>query len=597
MKSKVFISSALACLFVLPLSACGGTPFEVPLGYTDGTVAEEGVTIGRRYDSSLFYRNDLNLIKVADPYVLYVGEGENAGKMFLYGTSDTLSVMGIGVWQSYDGVNWDAAGVAFEPETESWGYSSLWAPEVIYDGDDGLYYMTYSARNSNTFASGGTYYANTYIGTAYSRSPYGPFVQYTGTNADGREIGLGDPVFDPALITAVDGKECEAGTYARYRFLDSSYFKDADGQIWLYISRGIDRYNILDSARDEEYAEISKTSDIWAVKMKDYVTPDYSSAVRLTRFGYATVEGTDANDIDGTRGAAYMINEAPQMLRRGDDYYLTYSVGSTSSNLYSVAQAIGKSPCGPFRKLNLEEGGLVLGTDMNWIQAAGSGHHCFTQIGDELFMFYHEGKDRYTVDENGRAIAYDRVGFAENGDGVTVLTANGPTSYSLQPLPAAISGYTNIAPQATVTATGLAKDGSAEYLTDGLFASHSYGIVRETEFNAGETATITIAFDDYRPVTALILYNSIDYNKSFYQIALVEFDVKTKSGAKGKVTAAKMQFPFDDSTCYGAQELMFAGGNLVCDFNEIAVKTITITFRAPRSEGYVAIGDVWVLGK
>ena len=42
---------------------------------------------------------------------------------------------------------------------------------------------------------------------------------------------------------------------------------------------------------------------------------------------------------------------------------------------------------------------------------------------------------------------------------------------------------------------------------------------------------------------------------------------------------------------------MFAGSNLVLDFNEIGVKTIKITFRAPRSEGFVAIGDIWVLGK
>lgn len=598
MKIKTIILSAMACLFAFPLASCGNKPsFEVSLGYTDGTVAEEGVTIGRKYDTSLFYRNDLLLSKVADPYVLYVEEGENAGKLFLYGTSDSLGVAAIGVWQSYDGVNWDSAGVAFEPDTQSWSYSNLWAPEVLYDEESGLYYMTYSARNSNTIASGGPYYANTYIGMAYAESPYGPFIQYTGTDANGREIGPGDPIFDPALITAFNGVACEEGTYARYRFLDSSYFKDDDGQIWLYLSRGIDRYDVLDSAIDEDYAHLYATSEIWVVKMKDYATPDYSAVTQLTKFGYTTVDGTEKSDLDATRGSASNINEAPQMYKYDGKYYLTYSVGGTSSNLYSVVQAVGDSPEGPFRKLNQAEGGLLLGADMNWIQVAGSGHHCFTKIGDELFVFYHEGKDRYTVDETSRAIAYDRVGFAENADGLVVMTANGPTSYSLQALPAAISGYKNIASEATVTVTGLSEGSDAKYLTDGLIASHSYGVVKETVFDANTVVTVKLTFDDYRPVTALMLYNSIDFNKIFYQIAQIKFDVKTEGGAYGTAIVSNVYFPFDDSTTYSSQELVFAGSNLVLDFNEIAVKTITITFSAPRTEGYVAIGDIWVLGK
>lgn len=598
MKKHYLAAAALLCAFATSFVACDRKPsFEVSLGYTDGTVAEEGVAIGRKYDETLFYRNDLTLRRVADPYVIYVSEGEYAGTLFLYGTSNTLSVFGIGVWQSKDGVNWDASGVAFEPEKESWSYSNLWAPEVTYDGGSGLYYMTYSARNSNAYASGGDYYPNTYIGLAVSDSPFGPFVQYTGTNGNGTEIGLGDPIFDPALITAVDGVPCAAGTYARYRFLDSSYFVDDDGSIWLYLARGLDRYDVLDSDLDADYAQISNTSDIWVVKMKDFATPDYTSVKQLTKLGYKTTEGAERSDVDDERALTNKINEAPQMVRVGDKYYLTYSLGGTTSNLYSVAQAVGDSPDGPFTKIDKADGGILLGTDMNWIQAAGSGHHCFTRIGDELFIFYHEGADRYTIDENNRSIAYDRVGFTRNDKGEGVLVANGPTSYSLQALPSAISGYRNIASEATVTVTGLAEGSDEKYLTDGLFASHSYGAVKETVFKAGETVTVTLSFDEYRTITALMLYNSIDYAKSFYQIAQIEFTVKTAGGATGKATVSKAYFPFDESTCYGSQELMFAGSNLVLDFNEIGVKMIKITFRAPRSEGFVAIGDIWVLGK
>lgn len=94
-----------------------------------------------------------------------------------------------------------------------------------------------------------------------------------------------------------------------------------------------------------------------------------------------------------------------------------------------------------------------------------------------------------------------------------------------------------------------------------------------------------------------MLYNSIDYNKIFYQIARITLRVRTEGGAYGTVTVNNVTFPLDERTSYSSQELMFAGSNLVLDFNEIAVKSIEITFRAPRSEGVVAIGDIWVLGK
>lgn len=589
--------AAVACSALFALAGCGGSSFEVELGWSDGTVAAEGTTVAQReYDESLFYRNDVTLRQVADPTVIWV-EGEDGGTLYLYGTSNTLSTRAIGVWQSTDGIHWDAAGVAFEPDEHSWGYASLWAPEVVYHEESGLYYMTYSARNSNTIASGGPYYANTYIGLAYSESPLGPFVQWTGENANGDTIGLGDPIFDPAKITALDGTPCEEGTYGRLRFLDSFYFVDEDDEIYLYLTRGQDRYQILEQDAELAAQFDHDQSEIWVVKCTDFASPDYSTVTRLTRVGYAGVTGEETNDIDAERAASDAINEGPQVVRRGDNYYLVYSVGSTSSNLYSVAQAVGTSPMGPFTKLSKADGGLVLGAEMNWIQNAGTGHCCLTEIGDELFIFYHEGADRYTIDQNNRAVSYVRAGFLQNGQGLDVLVANGPTSYSLQALPEAISGYKNIAPEAQVEVQGMAQGSSAAYLTDGFFASHSYGVIGETEFSADETAQITLTFGDWRSVRAVMLYNSIDYNKTFYQIARISLEVRTPGGAQGTAYVSGAAFSFDDATCYASQQLMFAGSNLVVAFAEVEVRSITITFRVPTGRETAAIGDIWVLGK
>lgn len=599
MKKTAALLLALA-LALGGFSACGKNAFEnVEFGYGDGTKPNaDGSLMLTEYDTSLFYRNDLSLKKVADPCALYIEEGDYAGTIFVYGTSNTLGAAAFGVWGSTDGVNWTSYGVAFEPDRKSWSYSSLWAPEVIRSETDGRYYMTYSGRNANCKAAGGRYYDNTYIGLAVSDSPVGPFVQWTGTNGNGDLIGLGDPILDPAKISAVDGVACETGKYERYRFLDSSYFVDKDGSIYLYVSKGQDRYNVLTEEDEIPQSERDK-SDIWVFACEDFATIDYSSAKILTAVGYNTPDDrseANINDVDAERAAAETINEAPQMYERDGMYYLTYSVGGTTSNLYAVAQAIGKSPEGPFRKLSKAEGGLVLAADMNWIQNAGTGHHFLTEIGDELFIFHHEGADRYMIDSNNRAVAYDRVGFINNGKEV-VMAANGPTSYSLQALPQVFSGYKNIAPEAEVTAEGLAQGGDTKWLTDGFFASHTYGAIGETEFAAGAAAKVELKWDGYRKIRSLMIYNSIDYGKTFYKIARIEFSVRMPSGAKGTVAVDDAAFRFDETTCYGAMELMFAGSNLVLDFNEIEVNAVTVTFKAPRSEGVAAIGDIWVLGK
>jgi hypothetical protein len=68
-------------------------------------------------------------------------------------------------------------------------------------------------------------------------------------------------------------------------------------------------------------------------------------------------------DIDGNDIA---MNEGPFMYYNEDTglYYLTVSSGSYPSNTYHVIQLVGYSPVGPFRKLDADEGGMVLGVQV-----------------------------------------------------------------------------------------------------------------------------------------------------------------------------------------------------------------------------------------
>ena len=65
--------------------------------------------------SELFYENELSTIG-ADPDVIYITEGEDAGYYYMYITSDELHGAGFLAYKSKDLANWVCAGVALKPE-------------------------------------------------------------------------------------------------------------------------------------------------------------------------------------------------------------------------------------------------------------------------------------------------------------------------------------------------------------------------------------------------------------------------------------------------------------------------------------------------
>lgn len=105
------------------------------------------------------------------------------------------------------------------------------------------------------------------------------------------------------------------------------------------------------------------------------------------------------------------------------------------------------------------------------------------------------------------------------GNDLDVMYANGPTT-SVQPLPEFASEYKNIAAQAEVSATGIADGSSVSFLTDGLLSINRYAnydmvetYIKETEFS--RETTITLKFDDYKTIRALMVYNSKNMESAF----------------------------------------------------------------------------------
>lgn len=526
------------------------------------------MTEGQEYNSKLFYRNDL-LVRGADPTAIYISVGPEAGYFYLYATSDLISNRGIMGWRSKDLHNWEVVGVVFLPEEESWGRSSIWAPQIIYDESDQTYYLYYSAHNSN---QAGGYNETKYLGLATSKSPAGPFVQWTGTDLNGDEIGLGDPIFDLEKLPH---------DHPLYKpeqsFIDACPFLDPQtGDKYLYMVRS--RYR-------------AATNEIWGVKMKDWATPDYSTLTRLTTVNRTTVGGDEPTDL-----YAGVIDEGPFMTYAHGKYYLTLSINGTTDKNYAVVQAIGDTPLGPFTKIQNADGGLVLGAELSWDHVSCAGHHSFIEVGEELWIVYHQDLDR-EFGGTKRGIAIDRVEWVLNDKGQYVMRAVGPT-YSVQPLPSFVTGYRNIAPEAKVTATNMKEGSSADYLNDGLVQLHEISPIKEFEANAGRT-TIAMEFDDYRTARAILVYNSWDYYKSFVQIADITMSFKAEKDGKtvfGRASIKNLAFDFENYANVDF-EMMRAGAAAIAEFDELLIKDITITIFSPEGQDGISISDIVVLGK
>ena len=533
----------------------------IPLEYYDQT-GPEGY-------SNLFYRNDL-LLTAADPCCIYVTEGEYEGWFFLYASSDELSCNGYQCWKSKDLTSWEYVGVCFMPEKNSWSRQDLWAPEVIYDEEYGKYILVYNGTNTN---QAGGYVQTHYIGMAYSDSPAGPFIQYTGTNQNGTEIGLGDPIFDVELL-GHDHPLYKRGT----GFIDAHPFIDpVTGDRYLYFVRT---------------RNVHTTNIVVGVKMIDWATPDYSTYHELVTVNRTTYNGDEITEkTEGT------INEAPNVLYHNGKYYLTLSVNGASDKDYGVIQAISDSPLGPYEKIQASEGGLVNGADVIWDHVSCVGSHSFVQAGDEFWTVYHQNRDRDAGGTMNRGIACDRVVWTKNEDGLDVLKAIGPT-YSPQPKPAVYTGYKNIAPLASVSATNALAGSSVDYLNDGIVKLHDPDNSTK-EFDGNGLVTITMSFDEYVTAKALLLYNSAFYENAFYQVNRIDLSFRKEIDGEEYTGVARVENLYYDFEAYSQidYEIMRPGAPLILEFDELEVNEITIYINCPSEQEYVSVSEIMVLGK
>ena len=525
------------------------------------------------YNSNLFYVNTLEF-EIADPTVIYITEGEEAGYFYAYGTSDEIGCHGFQAWRSKDLSHWECTGIALKPDfSTTWAVQNYWAPEIIYDEEDKLYYLFYNAFNikdSNRL----------YLSVAYSDHPAGPFVSPDGRkDANGNMLYASKPVFDLTINNPVIKEMNETDPdLIKENALDISPFIDPQtGERYVYFSY-YDNYGV--------------GSFIYGMKMIDWFTPDYTTLTMLTYPGYTSVAAGKAGD-NSQRLIEGSVNEGPFMVYRDGTYYLTLSIFGYTDPNYRVIQAVADSPLGDFVKVDQGKGGLVISTNTNWSHLVSAGHHCFITCGDEMFIAYHTFKNRNDI-SGGRALGIDKVVWVENQDGIEVMHTNGP-NWSVQPLPEMLSGYKNIAPSANVTASNTADGSDVKYLTDEVIKYQEFDLAVEYEAKTGNSV-IKLEWDSYKTVRAIMLYNSYNYDAIFYRGVKVEFEYLKANGKSGTAVIEELEYDIDWLLDLEMEDVI-PGGSAVAEFNEMPVKSITITVPSRGDAEMLALNEIIVLGK
>jgi len=428
------------------------------------------------FDESKWFINNLTEVPLPDPYVY-----EEDGVYYIYGTCDRNGGKSIDCYTTEDFNTFQRYLDIFTPSGwEDDESPAVYAPELYLF--NGVYYLYYSAVD----ATGRRY--NSVVKA--KDSPLGNYNSAKNTYSF-------DYINDGSQPMFKNGNES---------VLDSTIFVDDDGQMYMY------------------YAKSSDQQHICGVKLINPYTANWSTNKALVRPGYVDSRFSGSQLLSWETYSPYDIAEGPFMLKHDGKYYLTYSVNDCFSRYYNVCYAVSDSPLGNFVKpytngqlwTNLLVGVpsiVSTGTDTvskKWAGfASGPGHHCFFYSGDQLMIAYHQHQNRdwhNTGKYSKRYVAFDYVYFDEDG----VPFVNGPT-WSLEPLPAIISGYENIATSANVISDNVENDGAVidNYVVDLSNLKQEAG--KEVVLGEGYSY-IQLEFDREYEIGGISIYNSGYYD-------------------------------------------------------------------------------------
>ena len=659
MRKLKFIAAvlSLAMLCAVALTGCGSQEKEYELSHYSGE--DKDVNGNTVYNTELFYSNQVQQ-GYPDPQVL--DDTARTGYYYLFGTSGSFTTMrsrNLAEWEDVGPTFFQRQSEEVRKATTS----NMWAPEVIYDEESKLYYMFFSATpeedseypdaNAGQGVVTTSLMYNMYVAT--SSEPSGPYTMvdfsksenchrfeqedgsYKGRVHNGYNTERGKVLSDMTEGDELTGKYAyvkENGTYyeAAFPHYWAKYCLFSPDELSKLLQKNkvgtggtantipeagyfatIDPHPFVDPVSNKKYMYFKCEGSGWniniVVEMMDWLTPDWSNAQYVTANNYYTIEDWRTGENRGVSYESSECNEGPHVIYHEDKngkglYYFTYSMNDYATSAYQVGMAVSDSPMGPFRKLTEAEGGLLLcARTARSKSVSGAGHHSFVTLGDQTFINYHRHNDfltggtaRYTAMDELRWITVKDI----NGQDMDIPYVNGPTD-SMQPLPEAASGYTNVAEGMTAACS----DNSVQDIscaTDGLLSVHKTAdatfmdYIRETYIT--ETATFTFDFSEATSIRAILVYNSAFESSVFYNISKIELILADGS------TRMMRDIAFDtEQYCQlGGQNgdrLIYvkSGTAAFAEFYDIEVTSVKITVDVPEGQDRVGISEIRILGK
>ena len=498
------------------------------------------------YNETMWYVNNLDKVPLPDPQIYY-----EDGLYYITGTSDRSNGACIDFYVTSDFVNFELYDAVYSPSLyRGWEANTpqIYAPELYCF--DGVYYLYYSAMGKDGVR---------YNSVVKASTPLGPY--------------------EPIVNSTIDGLNYPVFQYGNNSVLDGSIFVDDDCSMYMYYAVSGDQYQY-----------------IVGVEMKSPYEADWTTQVDLVIPGYLS-SSNPVKVMLWEMYKYYTIAEAPYMIKSNGKYYLTYSVNGCWNKYYSVCYAVSDSPLGDFVKpykknqawtnLLLGYSGTGVNTSKVYNQwsgfASGTGHHCFFNIGEQVMIGYHAHQNRDWNSETSytaRYFAIDYLHFDKDG----VPFCNGPT-YSLQPLPEAISGYRNIAEGAKVRSENVTNDVAINdnYNVDCYNLAQEEG--KEVVLGKGYSY-IELTFDKEYEIGGIAIYNSAYYDKAITDVYYADF----KNGNAVKDLEFLSEKFINDET-----KFVFPNSAFTVEFyTEFKSNKVVICFDLPNGG---QINEIKVLGK
>jgi hypothetical protein len=236
-----------------------------------------------------------------------------------------------------------------------WAKKQLWAPDAAYKNN--TYYLYFPAKDMEDVFR---------IGVATSTSPIGPFIP--------------------------------EDNYIQGSFsMDPAVFVDSDNRAYMYIG-GL-WGGQLEKWRDGVY-DINGTTPYGTEAALGPVVAELSDDMLSFK---ETPQEVSIVDEDGNPLQANDENrrffEGVWVHKYNDNYYLSYSTGTT----HYIVYAVGKNPKGPFTFK-----GTILNPVVGWTT-----HHSIVQFKEKWYLFYHDAS--VSGFDNKRSIKYTELTYNDDG--------------------------------------------------------------------------------------------------------------------------------------------------------------------------------------